>query len=67
MILISVTLAVAAIPEGIPLCVTISLPLWLPSDSFGGGGQWKCVGQALLGCGSSRQAKVHRLFCCLLA
>ncbi|CAK9078433.1 Calcium-transporting ATPase 1 (BACCA1) [Durusdinium trenchii] len=27
MILVSVTLAVAAIPEGIPLCVTISLPL----------------------------------------
>ena len=27
MILVSVTLAVAAIPEGIPLCVTISLCL----------------------------------------
>ena len=27
MILVSVTLAVAAIPEGIPLCVTISLHL----------------------------------------
>lgn len=27
MILVSVTLAVAAIPEGIPLCVTISLLL----------------------------------------
>jgi len=26
MILVSVTLAVAAIPEGIPLCATISLP-----------------------------------------
>jgi magnesium-transporting ATPase (P-type) len=32
MILVSVTLAVAAIPEGIPLCVTISLRLSLDLD-----------------------------------
>ena len=35
MILVSVTLAVAAIPEGIPLCVTISLWLSLDLELFG--------------------------------
>lgn len=34
MILVSVTLAVAAIPEGIPLCVTISLLLGLGAFDF---------------------------------